>query len=53
MNLEILKRIPAGTEGLPRGACESCGLYLWSEGRYRVPGMKGLVCRSQTRRMDD
>ena len=44
MNLEILKHIPAGTERHPRGTCESCGLHLWSEGGYRVPGLKGLFC---------
>jgi hypothetical protein len=44
MNLEILKHIPGGTECHPRGACASCGLYLWSKGGYRVPGLKGLFC---------
>ena len=44
MNLQMLKHIPAGTEGHPRGRCESCGLCLWSEGGYRVPGLKGLFC---------
>jgi hypothetical protein len=44
MNLEMLKHIPAGTEGHPPGTCESCGLHLWSEGGYRVPGLKGLFC---------
>jgi hypothetical protein len=44
MNLEMLKRIPAGAEGHPRGSCGSCGLYLWSEGGYRVAGLKGLFC---------
>ncbi len=44
MNLEMLKHIPGGTECHPRGACESCGLYLWSKGGYRVPGLKGLFC---------
>ena len=44
MNLEILRHVPAGTEGHSRGTCESCGLHLWSEGDYRVPGLKGLFC---------
>ena len=44
MNLEMLKHTPAGTEGHPRGTCESCGLHLWSDGGYRVPGLKGLFC---------
>ena len=44
MNLQMLKHIPAGTEGHPRGTRESCGLHLWSEGGYRVPGLKGLFC---------
>src|SRR5208337_1883809 len=35
---------PAGIEGHPRGRCESCGRHLWSEGGYRVPGLKGLFC---------
>jgi len=44
MNFEMLKHIPAGTEGHPRGMCESCGLNLWSDGGYRVRGLKGLFC---------
>jgi hypothetical protein len=44
MNLEMLKHIPGGTACHPRGACASCGLYLWSKGGYRVPGLKGLFC---------
>jgi hypothetical protein len=44
MNLEILKHIPAGTEGRPRGIYESCGLHVWTDGGYRVPGLKGLFC---------
>ncbi len=44
MNLEMLKHIHAGTAGHPRGACESCGLFLPSEGGYRVPGLRGLFC---------
>jgi hypothetical protein len=44
MNLEIVKHIPAGTEGRPRGICESCGLHVWTDRGYRVPGLKGLFC---------
>jgi hypothetical protein len=44
MNLEIFEVVPAGSEGHPRGTCESCGLHLWSEGGYHVPGLKGLFC---------
>ncbi|MFY9531446.1 MAG: hypothetical protein WBC04_12375 [Candidatus Acidiferrales bacterium] len=42
--LALLRFIPAGKEGQPRGACESCDLLLWSDGGYRVPGLKGLCC---------
>jgi hypothetical protein len=44
MNLEMLGHVSAGTEGHPRGTCESCGLYLWREGGYRVTRLKGLFC---------
>ena len=44
MNLEILKNIPAETGGHSRGACESCGFYLWSKSGYRIPDLKGLFC---------
>jgi hypothetical protein len=44
MNLEIFKVVPTGKEDHPRGTCEGCGLHLWSEGGYRVPGLKGLFC---------
>ena len=44
MNLEIFEVVAAGSEGHSRGTCESCGLHLWSEGGYHVPGLKGLFC---------
>jgi hypothetical protein len=44
VNLETLGHVPVGTQGHPRGTCESCGFYLWHEGGYRVPRLKGLFC---------
>lgn len=44
VNLEVLRQVPAGTEGHPRSTCESCGLFLWSKGGYRIPGLKRLFC---------
>ncbi len=34
-----------GQYGTPRGSCEGCRLYLWSDGALRVPGLRGLFCR--------
>jgi hypothetical protein len=42
--LAPLPVVPPGNEGENRGSCASCGLYLWSEGGYRVPGLQGLFC---------
>lgn len=42
--LESLRVIPPGKKGEHRGSCASCGLHLWSEGGYRVPGLQGLFC---------
>ena len=42
--LECLRVIPLGKKGEHRGSCASCGLHLWSEGGYRVPGLTGLFC---------
>lgn len=33
-----------GSEGTPRGYCEGCRLFLWSDGALRVPGLRGLFC---------
>ena len=42
--LECLRVIPPGKKGERRGSCASCGLHLWSEGGYRIPGIQGLFC---------
>jgi hypothetical protein len=42
--LESLRVIPPGKPGEHSGCCASCGLYLWTEGGYRVPGLLGLFC---------
>jgi len=39
-----LREIPPGSHGTPRGYCEGCGLYVWSEGGLKVPGVRGLFC---------
>ncbi len=44
MNWKALKEVPSGEHGFPRGNCESCGLYLWSEGAYKITGIKGYSC---------
>ncbi len=44
MNRNVLKDIPLGQPGIPRGNCESCGLYIWSEGGYSIPKRKGHYC---------
>ncbi len=33
-----------GSEGIPRGYCESCRLFLWSDGGLKVPGLRGMYC---------
>ncbi len=33
-----------GSEGIPRGCCESCRLHLWSDGGLKIPGLRGLYC---------
>lgn len=44
MNWTALKEVPPGEHGFPRGNCESCGLYVWSEGAYKITGIKGYFC---------
>ncbi len=44
MNFESLKEVPPGEHGKNRGTCESCSLYIWSEGGYRIPNRKGYFC---------
>ena len=44
MNLEALKVVPPGEHGFPRGTCESCSLYIWSEGAYQIPKRGGYFC---------
>ncbi len=39
-----LRVIPPGERGLPRGYCESCSLYIWSTGGYRIPNIRGVFC---------
>ena len=41
---EMLKHIPAGSVGSPRGNCEGCGMFIWSQGGYRVSGLPGIHC---------
>ncbi len=33
-----------GQYGVPRGSCESCKIFLWSDGALRVPGLRGIYC---------
>ena len=40
----VLREIPPGSHGTPRGYCESCGLYIWSDGALKIPGVRGLFC---------
>lgn len=42
--LDPLRFVPVGQLGDPRGSCDDCGLYIWSDGGYRVPGLKGIFC---------
>jgi len=44
MNWTALGDIPPGESGFPRGNCESCSLYIWSDGSYKIPDRKGLYC---------
>ena len=41
---EMLRHIPGASVGSPRGNCEGCGMFIWSEGGYRVPGLPGIHC---------
>jgi len=43
-SFEVLRQIPSGSVGSPRGNCEGCGMFIWSEGGYRVPGLSGIHC---------
>jgi hypothetical protein len=43
-SFEMLRHIPVGSVGAPRGNCEGCGMSIWSEGGYRVPGLPGIHC---------
>src|SRR6516162_7462838 len=43
-SFEMLRRIPAGSVGSPRGNCDGCGMFIWSGGGYRVPGLPGIHC---------
>lgn len=42
--LAPLRVISPAKQGEHCGPCASCGLYLWSEGGYRLPGLQGLFC---------
>jgi hypothetical protein len=43
-SFEMLRHIPAGSVGSARGNCEGCGMFIWSEGGYGVPGLPGIHC---------
>src|SRR5215469_13219932 len=43
-SFERLQHTPAGSVGSPRGNCEGCGMFIWSQGGYRVPGLPGIHC---------
>src|SRR6516164_3468748 len=43
-SFEMLRHIPGGSVGSPRGSCEGCGTFTWSDGGYRVPGLPGIHC---------
>ena len=44
MNWTALREIPPGEHGKNRSTCESCSLYIWSEGGYKIPNRKGYFC---------
>ena len=44
MNWTALKEVPPGEHGFSRGICESCSLYIWSEGAYQIPKHAGYYC---------
>ena len=33
-----------GQYGVPRGSCESCRIFLWSDGALKIPSLKGVYC---------
>ena len=39
-----IREIPEGERGTPRGFCESCSLYIWSDGALKIPGVRGRFC---------
>lgn len=41
---EPIRVIPPGEPGMPRGFCQSCALYIWAEGGYKIPGVRGIFC---------
>ena len=43
-SFEMLRHIQAGSAGSPRGNCQGCGMFIWSQGGYRVPGLPGIHC---------
>ena len=44
MNWKAIKEVPLGEHGKNRGTCESCSLYIWSDGGYKIPNRKGHYC---------
>src|SRR5215831_15789483 len=42
--LEQFRPVPAGGEGSPRGRCDACDIFIWSDGVYKIPGLKGIFC---------
>ena len=46
-SFEMFRHIAAGSVGAPRGNCEGCGMSIWSQGGYRVPGLSGIHCSIQ------
>ncbi len=41
---KALNEVPPGESGFPRGNCESCSLYIWSDGALKIPGVRGFYC---------
>ncbi len=39
-----IREIPQGERGTPRGFCESCSSYIWSDGALKIPGVRGRFC---------
>ena len=44
VNWNAIREIPEGERGTPRGFCESCSSYIWSDGALKIPGVRGRFC---------